>query len=252
MAVQITGPATFEGLYAAPTATPKAKIGAVVEDEMGGRWRYCKAGAAITNPLYGAGCYAQPDDCGIANDAAIAVGSMTIGVDTITPSTSVTEDQYANGTIIIGAAAANRRFYHIKSNTASSTTTTTLTLYHPVRYAIAGTEWATIVPSPWSDVRDISAGAGYMSVVCYPLQPVDSGYYFWGKTRGPVFGVVYSTVPGAASNDRVIVCAPADGSIRMGDEAWNAGTSEQYLGWLIPRTGGTYAAGDQTFMLQLE
>lgn len=249
MSLPITGTAVFEGLYAAPTSTPKARIGQVAEDELGGRWRYCKAGANITNPLYGAGCYAQPDDC---TPGATAVGSYTIAVTAITPNTSVSEDQYAGGTIIIGASAANRRFYHIKSNTASSTTTTTLTLYQPVRYTIAGTEWATIVPSPYSDVRDISAAAGYMSVVCFPLQPVTSGYYFWGKTRGPVFGVVYSTVPGAASNDRTIVCAPADGAIRLADEAWNAGTSEQYLGYLLPRTGGTYAAGDQTFMLQLE
>jgi len=248
-----TGYASFDMLYAAPTSTQKAMIGQVAEDQMGGRWRYCKAGADLcsSNTLNGAGCYAQPDDC---TAGATAVGSYTLAVSGITPNTSVTKNQYQNGTIVIGGSSAGyRRFYHIKSNTASTTTTTTLTLWHPITYAIAGTEWATIVPSPWSDVRDMSAAAGYMSVVCFPMRAVSSGYYFWAKTRGPVFGIVYSTVPGAAANDRIITTAPADGSIRMGDEAWDdAGESTQHLGWLIPRTGGTYAAGDQTFFLQLE
>lgn len=244
-----TGYADLASLYAAPTSSAKAMIGQVAEDAMGGRWRYCKAGAAITNPLLGLGCYAQPDDC---TPGATSVGSYTIAVTGITPNTSVSANQYQNGTIIIGAAAANRRFYHIRSNTSSTTTTTTLTLWHPVRYAIAGTEWATIVPSPWSDVRHITAGAGYMSVVCMSLQPVTSTYYFWGKTRGPVFGTVSSTVPGAASNDRIIAFQGTDGALIMADEAWNAGNSQQMAGWLIPRTGGSYAAGDQTMWLQVE
>ena len=85
-----------------------------------------------------------------------------------------------------------------------------------------------------------------------PLQPVTSGYYFWGKTRGPVFGVVSSTVPGAASNDREIVFQGTDGALIMADEAWNAGNSQQYAGYLLPRTGGSYGGGDQTFFLCLE
>uniref|UniRef100_A0A6M3J3R8 Uncharacterized protein n=1 Tax=viral metagenome TaxID=1070528 RepID=A0A6M3J3R8_9ZZZZ len=240
-----TGFISFEAAYAAPTATATAKIGELREDEMGGRWRYCKAGAAITNPLLGLGCYAQPAD---NTPSATAIGSMTL----IVTDATCTADQYANGTILIGAAAAYRRFYHVRSNTASDGTYTTLTLYHPIRYAIAGTEWATIVPSPYSDVRHISAGAGLMSVVCMALQTVTSGYYFWGKTRGPAYGIVSSTVPGAASNDRAIVFQGTDGALIMADEAWNAGNSQQYAGYLLPRTGSTYGGGDQTFMLQLE
>lgn len=245
---------SFELAYRAPSATLGDighKIGQLGMTPDGSLWRLCKAGADISNPLYGAGCYDQPTDCGF-NSVATDAGLTTLTV-LLASSGTCTKDEYADGTIIIGAAVASRRFYHIKSNTASTATFyTTLTLYSPLLVAIAGTEWATIVPCPYRDVRDISAAAGFMSVVCFPLQTVTSTFHFWGKTRGPVFGVVYSTVPGAASNDRTIICAPADGSIRLADEAWNAGTSEQYLGYLIPRTGGTYAAGDQTFMLCLE
>jgi len=248
-----SGFAGFETLMATPTVAATAEIGQLAQDPMGGYWRYCKAGAAISNPLYGAGFYTQPDDC---TAGVTAAGSMTLAVSALGTTTgTVTENQFANGTIIIGGMADtnHRRFYHIKSNTGGGTAATTLTLYHPVQIAILGTEWSTIVPNPWSDVRDMSAAAGYMSVVCFPLQTVTNAYYFWGKVRGPVFGVVYSTVPGAASNDRAISTAPADGSIRMLDEAM-AATSTQHLGWLIPRTGSgsTYAGGDQTFMLQLE
>ena len=245
MSFPVTGRAVFEGLYAAPTVDPVATIGDVQEDEMGGRWRYCKAGAAISNPLLAAGGYAQPTDL---TPGITAVGSYTIAC-TGSGDASCTKDQYANGTIIIGAAAANRRFYHIKGNTASSTTTTTLTLYHPVRYAIAGTEWATINPCPWADVRPMAGN--YMAAVCLPFQPVASGYYFWGKTRGLSFGTVHSTVPGAAANDRALIFSAA-GALMMADESFYAQTSHQLAGYLLPRTMGDYAGGDQGFMLQLE
>ena len=241
------GFASFETLYAAPTAATTAVIGQQVQDPMGGLWRYGYFGAAITNPLLAAAGYKQPTDL---TPGATTVGSYTIAC-TGSGDASCTADQYANSTIIIGAAAANRRFYHIKSNTASATTTTTLTLYHPVRYAIAGTEWATINPCPWADVRPMGSGATYDSACGMPLQPVTATYYAWMKTRGPIFGTVMSTVPGAAANDRLVVFHQ-DGSMKMADEAWNAGTSEQICGWLMPRTASTYAAGDQGVYLQIE
>lgn len=243
------GFASFETLYADPTVAATATIGQQVQDPMGGIWRYCHAGAAITNPLDGAGCYAQPTDC---TAGAAAIGSYTLAVSEITPDTSVAADQFANGTIVIGGSPAGyRRFYHIKGNTASATTTTTLTLYHPVTYTLAGTEWATIVPCPWYDVRNLSAAGGFMSVVCWPLRAVDSGYYFWGKTRGPVFGVPVETVPGAASGSRTTTFNGADGALYEGSDAYG-GSSWQWAGYVISRTGGTYNAGDQTIMTQLE
>lgn len=248
MGILITGPAALSGLYKAPTSAKEAAVGALAEDELGGRWRYCKAGAAISNPLDGAGCYSQPTDF---TAGATAVGSFTIALSAGSPARSAVANDFENGTIIIGAAAASRRFYMIKSNTAGTTTTTTLTLYSPVLVAIAGTEWATAVPSPYSDVRDLSAAGGFMSVVCWPLQTVTSGYYFWGKTRGPVFGIVVSTVPGAASGARTTAFNGSDGALYLGSDAYG-GSSWQWAGYLIPRTGGTYNAGDQTIMTQLE
>lgn len=245
MSFPVTGRGSLEMMYAAPTSTPTATVGESMEDEFGGRWRYCVAGGAISNPLLLAGTYAQPTDL---TPGATAVGSHTIAC-TGSGDASCTKDQYAGGSIIIGAAAANRRFYMIRSNTASATTTTTLTLASPVIYAIAGTEWATIGPSPYRNVR-VMAG-NYMAAVCAPLQPVASGYYFWGKTRGACFGTVHSTVPGAAGNDRALIVSAA-GALMLADESYNAGTSHQMVGYLIPRTMGTYAGGDQSFMLQLE
>jgi len=250
MSFPVMGTAPFSALYAAPTTTAKAKIGQLAMDPMGGLWRYFKAGAAITNPLLGCGNYQQPSDCSIG---AASVGDMTVDVTALTVYDSVAKDQFADGTLIVGAAAANRRWYHIRANTYDAEDDTTLTLHHPVRYAIAGTEWATITANPWYDVRHLSAGANLMSVVCMPLQPVDSGSYAWGKTRGPIFGVVSSTVPGAAANDRLVVFQGTDGAMIMADEAWHTGTnSSQICGWLIPRTGSTYAAGDQCVWLQIE
>ncbi len=237
--------APFSALYADPTTTKKATIGSLASDPLGGLWRYIQAGAAITNPLLGCGSYSQPAD---GTPSATAVGSWTL---IVTHATAV-KDQYANGTIIIGAAAGYRRFYLIKSNTVSNGTSITLTLHSPITYAIAGTEWATMCENRFRDVRHISAGAGLMSVCCMPLRAVASGSYCWAKVRGETYGVVSSTVPGAASNDRQIVFQGTDGALIMADEAFHAANSQQLAGWLIPRTGSTYAGGDQTFWLQIE
>ena len=239
-----TGFASFETLYAAPTVAQLAPIGHGVTDPMGGKWRYAKAGAALTNPLYLAAGNAGWTSI---TPAVTAVGEWFIDY-TASSDASVTADQYANGAVIIGAAAANRRFYHIKSNIAGASTTGTLRLFHPVRYAIAGSEWATINPSPWSDVRIMSTASTKMSACCWPGQPVTSGYYFWGKTRGPIFGVVASTVPGEAADDRVVV-VNSDGALIMADESWNVGKSGQVVGYVMLNTA---AGGDQAIWLQLE
>ena len=244
MSFPITSYAPLSALYAAPTAAVKAALSQGVEDELGGRWRYCKAGAAITNPLLGAGAFATYT---AVTPAITLVGSFTMAY-TGSGDASCTKDQYAGGTIIIGAAAANRRVYHIRGNIASSDTTGILTFHHPVRYAMAGTEWATINPSPYRDVRPM-ASDGYRSVVCFPLQPVTSGYYFWGKTRGLCFGIVASTTPGAAADDRALAFN-REGALIMVDETWNAGNSMQYAGYVIAKTAS--GDGDQSFMLQLE
>lgn len=237
----------FEQVYKAPTATLAGMgqhIGQLGMTPDGSLWRLFKAGAAISNPLQGCGSYDQPED---VTPSATAVGSRTLIVN----SSTATKNLYAGGTIIIGAAAAYRKFYHITGNTATSGGYSTLYLAHPILYAIAGSEWATMVCSPYRDVRSVNASQGYMSVCCMPLQTVTSTYYAWGKTRGPTYGIVVSTVPGAASMDRIVVFH-IDGALVMADEAWNAGDSRQFAGWLIPRTGGTYAGGDQTFYLCLE
>lgn len=241
-----TGFASFETVYANPTAIQMAPLGHGVTDPMGGKWRYCKAGAAITNGLFGLGAYAQPTD---VTAAIAAVGDRTLDY-TGSSDATCTADQYASGAIVIGGSAiGSRRFYHIKGNTVSATTTGTLSLHHPIKVVLAGTEWATINPSPWADVRPMSDGL--TSACCMSFQSVTSGYYFWGKTRGHAYGVVNSTVPGAASNDRLIIFM-TDGSMAMADEAWNAGNSKQICGWLMPRTGGAYGGGDQSVWLQLE
>ncbi len=238
--------APFSALYAAPTATAKAKLGEFVDDAMGGRWRYCYAGAEILNPLEGAGGFRTYT---AVTPAITAVGSWTMAY-TGSGDATAAKDLYANGTIIIGASVYNRRIYHIGGNDATSDTTGTLQLYHPVRYAMAGTEWATINPNPWADVRPMT-GDGYRSVVCMPMQPVPSGYYFWGKTRGFCFGIVASTTPGAAPNDRALAFN-SGGALIMVDETWGKGTpdSKQYAGWLVEKTAA--GDGDQSFMLQLE
>jgi len=242
----------FQQAYHAPSASLGDighRIGQLGRTPDGSLWRLFKAGADITNPLLLPGCYDQPTDC---TAQITAVGSETLKVT----ETTCAKDLYKDGSIIIGGAAtaALRRFYHIGGNTKSDDTYTTLSLHHPLVSALVATAWATMWPNRFRDVRPLNAAGGFMSAVCYPMQTVTATYYAWGLVRGPCFGTVSSTIPGAAANDRLIVVQGSDGALIMADESWGKGTpdSQQIAGYLIPRTGGTYACGDQHFMLQLE
>jgi hypothetical protein len=236
--------APFSALYAAPTATKKAAIGQLAQDPEGGLWRYFYAGGTLTD-LLGAGCYAQPVDC---TPYATDAGSWTLKVT----ETTCAKNRYANGTITLVCATGGYRYtYHIKSNTVSTGVYTILTLQHPVRTAIVATDYATLEPNRFVDVRSLTAaGAGGMSVVCMPLQAVTATYYAWGKTRGMCYGIPIAGAPGAGARERAITFGHGDGSLRVAAVVWNAGFSDQYAGYLVPRTD-TYG-GDQSFMLQLE
>jgi hypothetical protein len=244
MSFPFAGIAPYSQLYADPTAAAHATIGTLAQDEDGGLWRYCYAGGTLTDML-GAGNYSQPKDC---TPYATVVGSWTLKVT----ETTCAKNAYANGCIVLVCATAGARLtYMIKSNTVSTGVYTILTLKSPIKIAVVATDYATMHPSRFADVRSGTAATYYMSVVCMPMQAVTSTYYFWGKTRGVVYVIPSNTSPGAAARDRMCTFSN-DGSVYMADESYNGGYSDQLAGYLIPRTAGTYASGDATLFLQLE
>jgi hypothetical protein len=118
-----------------------------------------------------------------------------------------------------------------------------ITLYEGLPFAVPASTFVTIWPNPYAAI--IFTTSAYASMVCVPLIPVTSGYYFWGQTWGPCFGTAMSAIPGAASADRAVFFN-GDGALINGASLTTNGA--QLAGFVITMTSG---GGDQFYQLQL-
>lgn len=142
--------------------------------------------------------------------------------------------------------SGHQTIYRILGSTLGDGTSIDLTLATVVDYAHSGT--VNVYPSPWGNIRPANVlASGFEAFVCVPMVPVASGSYFWGKVHGPCWTTVTSTWPLASTTD-IELCFHMDGSLKMADEAFNGGVSNQIAGHVI--VSGEY--GDCLYMLQIE
>jgi len=220
--------------------------------EDGSEYRLCKAGAAMTSPISAAINYHQylTPQTGTclegATTVAIVDGDVTATIgDTNTRAVNF----YKDGYFVIPTSTVNSSINPIWKNDLGDGTSIKVYLSSPIKGALALGATVQAYPNPWSDVRAGGAYAhGYEHFVCCPEIPVSSGYYFWGKVKGPHWSWVFGTWPGAAANDRDVVFHNG-GTFRMADESINtAAVSNQRAGYLM--FSGNY--GDALLMLQIE
>lgn len=207
-------------------------------------YRYCRAGSALTR--FVAGC--NDDQWGLTNEAADATSA--IGSTSVTIAETVaTLNSLSGGTLVIFTSPLQMR--RIVSNAASDGTSTVCEIDAPLEAAVTtASTWITGYYNIYYDVTappSTSGDVDYITFVAVPVCTVTSGYYFWGQTWGPCYGVAGSTVPGSAARQREIYFSTAGNVLDYGDGS--AGTGAQYAGYLLPRTGS--GAGDQFYMLQL-
>lgn len=154
-------------------------------------------------------------------------------------------------------------FYRIKSSAAAVSGFVTLTLHRPLTVTVPASTWITAWPNPWQNVK--TAPDARMSVVCVPLIPVTSGYYFWGQTWGPIF-MSSGQSPGRGDHERDVYFHPTaqspgqQGIFPASDIDWHTLNNPipQRAGFLITNTntwtnadGNPELGGDQFFMLQI-
>ena len=205
-------------------------------------FRYCKAGGTTAVAMKAG--HNGTADVGV-NTAAVdyAIGETVI---TIADTTTRAADYYKDGYLwVMDLVSGIYQMYKIKSSAvaAADDDEVVLTLYEPIPVAIPASTWVTAWPNPYSNV--IFTTSGYASMVCVPIIPVTTSYYFWGQTWGPCFGTAMSAIPGAANGDRAVFFN-SDGALVNGSSLTTNGA--QLAGYVITMTSG---GGDQFYMLQL-
>ena len=243
---------SFDAVTNQYAATRALHVGTKGMTEEGSEYRLCKAGAAITNPLaakINAYRYlaAVSGDVAETTAVAIAAGDRTV---TITDATNArAAEYYKDGYFTIPDSGTYDVFHHIWKSDAEVSDTYKLYLSDPMIYAYAAGLTVAVYPNPWKNVKNAGAySQGYETFICCIERPVTSGYYFWGKVKGPHWAWITGTWPGAAQNDRD-VCFWIDGTIKMQDEGINTSAiSLQRAGYAL--FSGNY--GDALIMLQIE
>lgn len=120
-----------------------------------------------------------------------------------------------------------------------------ITLYDPLPFAIPASTFVSARPNPFSAIT--FTDSAYQAMVCVPLIPVTTAYYFWGQTWGPCFGTAMSAIPGAASADREVYFN-GDGALIAGADTVLETRVPQRAGFVLSPTS---TGGDQFYMLQI-
>jgi len=226
-----------------PSTAKKHPLGTLGMTADGRTYRYCKAGAAILRPEWGAmnfnehltGCTGQSSEADCQPDAAIGDTTVVI-LDTATRAV----DYYADGYMV--SFDVPGQIIKIVSSTAGAGTSVTLTLETPLVAVITGT--CNIYPSPWGNIRSAytTQSANWHPIMVVPPCAVASASYFWGQIKGPCWITPTSWPMDAAYEHNVEFVT--DGSIQPSAAA----SAKQHAGRMI--AGGNY--GDAFIMLELE
>ncbi len=232
------------------SATKQFPLGTVGFTPDGSKYRYCKAGAAMTSTWgkinynrHLTGVTGESSEAALT--VAIAAGDKSFAfADTNTR----VKDYFADGYVVCFGNGAATEVHRIRSSTLGDATSITCYLEGDDAFYAASTVGNTVnvYPSPWGNVRT-PAQNGYEAFVCVNKMAITSAYYFWGLVNGLYWTTVTSTWPLAASRD-LQVCFHLDGSFLMADEAYNGALSNQLAGHVV--VSGNY--GDCLIMLQIE
>ncbi len=230
------------------------KIGALGMTEDGSLYRLCKAGAALTNPLaakinYFTYLEGVTGTCAeAATSGAVAIGDTSV---TVLDTSTVAADYYKDGYAVIPSASSYDNILPIKSSDAGVGTSVKIYLNAPFTQIYASGGTMALYPNPWKDIRNAGAySAGNEQFAVESNINVTSGYYFWGKVRGPHwcwFAGIGGNWPGADAGDRTL-CFHTNGAVDLLDRRVHTGTlSSQIAGYLM--YSGNY--GDTLCMMQL-
>ena len=177
------------------SSTQKQRLGCVMRLADGREFVYVKNGA--TNLAVGVLCTTPAP---LANKSNLAANAILANANSIllanVGAPGVTANDYADGFIHFNKGTGLGYAYKIKSHpVAVANANLTITLYDPVRLAVANGANYTLVMNPHRGVVIGAATvAGDNPLVGATVIPLTANYYGWVQTRGPVALLVNGTL----------------------------------------------------------
>lgn len=204
-----------QGLHV-ESSTKREAFGTLRVEADGRKFRYGKAGAAITvgKNCSGAAAVANHINCSVA---AAAVGDTQVSVTV--GGTAVTADQYADGFLQINDETGEGYQYTIVSNTACDASGVTIVqLTDPIQVALvaAGSSQASLIPNLWSSV--ITQASENSMPAGVTVRGMTSGYYGWFQTGG--LGVYLAS--GTPAVGQMLVLSDTDGALELGNATYTS------------------------------
>jgi len=225
------------------SATQKFPIGTrlQIDDRV---YRYCHADSALLAIMAG---HNSISDLGVNTAAVIHyAGAVEISILDLAVRDA---NYYENGYLwIMNMTTTAYIIYKIKSSLAAADADNHvhLTLWDPLAQNVPASTFVTVWPNIYAHIT--KTDTFFRTVVCIPQIPVQNGYYFWGQTWGPCFGIPQGGAPGAIMKNRDIYFG-ADGCLIAGEETVLETCVPQRAGTLLTATSN--GSGDQFYMLQL-
>jgi len=185
-------PVLTEGDVYAVSTTPKARVGAVVTDIYGDRYRYVKAGEALS-----AGYLAvspAPLTTAIHN---VDVNTAAIGDKTVTVTAgaeAVAADQLSGGVLTVNSGTAIGDSYPIIGNDAISASggAMIVRLGAPIHTAFGASDKVTISINPANGVLHDTSSTLQPVGIC--VNDIASGSFGWVKTWGVIGALADETI----------------------------------------------------------
>lgn len=236
---------------------------------MGKKYRYAKAGSALTalKTLAINGNYV-PDSSTYANDGGFYGHCQEDGVASaydagatviyVTGTQDTAKNFYEGGHLVhfdAARAVCYEDSYVISGPETASTGTwqnQKITLYKPLKYAIVASDGIEIWCNPYSNIKEHSTSgySRYSTAMGVPPVPVANGSYFWLQTAGPCLITPDgwgANCPGYAVDARRAHVNYGGGII---DVSTSGSASDQIVGILLSATEA--AAGDAFIDMRLD
>ena len=185
-----TGPQVVaQGLFV-DSADQLHALGELVHSNDGRSYRYCKAGG--TALAAGALQQASAQDTGDHNlaIAAASVGDTSI---TTTGTVTVTENQYANGFVVIADDAGEGYIYGISGHAAATAAVFTINLSDSIQVALTTSTTIDVIKNPYDSViinpTTISSSPAGVAVIA-----LTASQFGWLQTAGPASVLADGTI----------------------------------------------------------
>jgi len=235
--------------------TQKEKLGAIFMSDDGRWFRYVKAGAALA-----AGQLMFGPDATANHIKQVQTGygasKGAVNLNVLIGASALTANAYDEGYLQVydGAALNVGHQYKIKSHgvSAAGSEAVAVVIEDPLAYAIAVTDYLSLLANPWKGVAPAAAVAhGPVGVT---VRSIQSGYYGWIQTKGPACCLIDTTVPGAGALGSLLVQSATSGAVEVyldqDDGGSNTATTQAIIGYLLGFAGvdGKYCQ----IMLQID